>query len=204
MKFAKVTNMQEIKEISKAICRTVKLEPCIEGLFICNHPFTNSLYVLSKDMQLLDLAVAENLPKWYEFIDERIDSWTNINSLLCMIERGWLLSLLCYYLPYLSEEDAATYLKDAWQRNEAPNTFNGLDTIRDLFKCLNKKYLMSDTELATYNALPEKVTLYRGEGSKSGVNGLSWSLNKEQAQWFADRFNAGGIVKEKVVSKKKT
>lgn len=38
------------------------------------------------------------------------------------------------------------------------------------------------------------VTVYRGEGSKSTKNGMSWSLSRKTAKFFADRFGSGGKV----------
>lgn len=44
------------------------------------------------------------------------------------------------------------------------------------------------------NSLPEKVKIYRGLGSKSRRDGISWTLSKEKAEWFATRFKDNGEV----------
>ena len=37
-------------------------------------------------------------------------------------------------------------------------------------------------------ALPERVTVYRGVNAYSEPSGLSWTLDRERAEWFARRF----------------
>lgn len=41
MKHNKETNLEEIKEISKLICKSVPIEPLLGGI-ITSHPFTNT------------------------------------------------------------------------------------------------------------------------------------------------------------------
>lgn len=38
------------------------------------------------------------------------------------------------------------------------------------------------------------LTVYRGEGSKSTKGGMSWTLKRKTAKFFADRFGSGGKV----------
>ena len=52
-----------------------------------------------------------------------------------------------------------------------------------------------------YNGLPEELIIYRGEGklSTEKEKALSWTLKKEVAEFFANRFNSNGkIYKGKV------
>jgi len=44
--------------------------------------------------------------------------------------------------------------------------------------------------------LPDEVIIYRGTDMPPGKDrGFSWTLNKEKAQWFADRWDKGGRVR---------
>lgn len=38
------------------------------------------------------------------------------------------------------------------------------------------------------------VTIYRGVSSKKYRDGLSWTLDKDKAEWFATRFTQEGVV----------
>lgn len=49
-------------------------------------------------------------------------------------------------------------------------------------ECMNEK------EHAALAALPETMTVYRGVGHARFKLGLSWTLDKERAEWFANRF----------------
>ena len=51
-----------------------------------------------------------------------------------------------------------------------------------------EKWLMTKEEVAFLNNLPDTVTVYRGCPVKKS-NGLSWTLDREKALWFANRFN---------------
>jgi hypothetical protein len=49
--------------------------------------------------------------------------------------------------------------------------------------------VLTDAEPEEWDALPETLTIYRGE---EGERGFCWSLNKETAEWFARRFQKHG------------
>ena len=48
--------------------------------------------------------------------------------------------------------------------------------------------LMSEEELAELNALPDTLTVYRGCIHGLNEDGISWTTNRERADWFANRF----------------
>jgi hypothetical protein len=50
------------------------------------------------------------------------------------------------------------------------------------------EYIMDDDERAKLHALPDVVTIYRGAISDFNEDGLSWTLDKDRAAWFARRF----------------
>lgn len=65
---------------------------------------------------------------------------------------------------------------------------------------------MEDDEMATFNALPDTITVWRGVGHREAIEGMSWTVDKAKAEWFARRF-AGGeghtpLLVEGAVSKK--
>ena len=46
-----------------------------------------------------------------------------------------------------------------------------------------------------------RSTVYRGIGTESRENGISWTLDKEKATWFARRFSEGYVIQGTVEKK---
>ena len=73
-----------------------------------------------------------------------------------------------------------------------------------MFKSADPKALMEDEEYEQLQELDDTLTVYRGVTSYNAdnVKALSWTLNKEKAEWFAHRFNDDGTVYEAQIDKK--
>lgn len=58
----------------------------------------------------------------------------------------------------------------------------------------NRDMIMTDRELEKLNSFPLTITIYRGVSSKEKLDfkeygyGMSWTINKNTAKWFASRF----------------
>lgn len=53
-----------------------------------------------------------------------------------------------------------------------------------------------------FNSLPDEFTIYRGVGRKSKRTGISWTRNKEIAEWFMNRWeDEGGYMLMATVKK---
>ena len=61
--------------------------------------------------------------------------------------------------------------------------------------------MMDEEDDNILRSLPELVTIYRGCQKGINENGLSWSLDKSKAEFFANRFGKKGIILERTVSK---
>ena len=107
---------------------------------------------------------------------------------------------LFYLQNILSEQEYINVVKDWYTQTEI--VYQNLQLWIDTFKSIkNTKLLMDYDELNYFNNLPEKIVIYRGGVSKRGI---SWTLNKDIAEWFANRFraiNKGGQLFEKKVFK---
>lgn len=57
----------------------------------------------------------------------------------------------------------------------------------------NRERLMLAKERAKLAALPDTFTIYRGAEPRHR-KGLSWTIDREKAEWFARRFQRGGKV----------
>ena len=63
------------------------------------------------------------------------------------------------------------------------------EIVFDKFHPAYRKHMMNRKELDLFNSLPELVTLYRGmtfEERESEEFGISWSLDKKVAEFFAN------------------
>lgn len=103
----------------------------------------------------------------------------------------------------LSGEEYWSTLKDIFIDSE--NISQNYDDWDELLNCerSGKEYFMDDDDRKSFDALPDKLTIYRGFKDKNSENGFSWTLNLKKAIWFADRFNDdGSYVAKATVSKK--
>ena len=62
---------------------------------------------------------------------------------------------------------------------------------------------MNQEERAAYKSLEDIVTVYRGVTSYNvkNVKALSWTLDRDTAEWFAHRFGEEGTVYEAQIPK---
>ena len=62
----------------------------------------------------------------------------------------------------------------------------------------------NEEEYGIFRGLDEVVTVYRGVTSYNAKNvkALSWSLNRDTAEWFAHRYGEEGTVYEAQIEKK--
>ena len=65
----------------------------------------------------------------------------------------------------------------------------------------HRQMMMTEVEQQFLFKLPNAFKIYRGciEGLNEG--GLSWTLDKSRAEFFANRFGKHGIVKQRTINK---
>jgi hypothetical protein len=116
-----------------------------------------------------------------------------------------MLTFLKYTAPSLSERDLGQILANAWILNEMPNMDPNISKreLVSLFRSVSPGYLMDEGELRQYQELEDTVTVYRGVTSYNAKNikALSWTLDRETAEWFAHRFGEEGTIYEAQVRK---
>ena len=83
---------------------------------------------------------------------------------------------------------------------DSENIFQNKELWDDLLKDkTNSHYFMSKKDLKFFNSLENEFMVYRGY--THWENGYSYSLDKERAVFFANRFGQNGKVKEMLVKK---
>lgn len=202
------TNLERIKGIAKVLlhCSVKRTEIDL----IVKHPFSDiKIVAIQTDSgsKLLDITQVKDADIWRTRMSKEIDKAKSTMEIMLMITKSYRLVALKHFGQYFSEEDYAKHLYFAWTSVEAPNldpNFNINEFVR-LFRDANKAYLMSDKEQQEYECLDNIVTVYRDVTQKSQVprKALSWTIDKNTAKWFANRFDGNGDVYSAIIPKER-
>ena len=196
-----IPNLDAVLEYAKVMASTEELHPDLQpyleegaiGLQL-RHPLVylvplwsnghaNALY--EHKVKGVKDALANNKYSSYIFLHERpyrLDAFTLIQS-------------------KLSDTQYWSLLSDIWTDTE--NQWQGLNKWKQLLSSNrpSRHYLMNEEEFNLLQSLPDEVTIYRGCQAGINENGLSWSLNKKKAEFFANRFGKEGIILERKIPK---
>jgi hypothetical protein len=196
-----IPNLDAVLEYAKVMASTEELHPDLQpyleegaiGLQL-RHPLVylvplwgnghaNALY--EHKVKGVKDALANNKYSSYIFLHERpyrLDAFTLIQS-------------------KLSDTQYWSLLSDIWTDTE--NQWQGLNKWKQLLSSNrpSRHYLMNEEEFNLLQSLPDEVTIYRGCQAGINENGLSWSLNKKKAEFFANRFGKKGIILERKIPK---
>lgn len=112
---------------------------------------------------------------------DEIDEWRSA-------DHYFRVRVLLDIAPALTDRDYWRAVAEAWQDSDR----NGASPRiwRDLFSARRpeRAALMTAAERAQLAALPDRVEVHRGVNRfNRRFNGLSWTLDREQAEWFARR-----------------
>lgn len=95
----------------------------------------------------------------------------------------------------LSDQLYWEMLADVWTNSENIwQNRNGWIQLLSESRPGKNQFFMDDEERLTYNALSDVVTCHRGYTPGKNMNGISYTLSYEKAQWFANRFSKNGKV----------
>ena len=115
-----------------------------------------------------------------------------------LVNKPYYLTFIKYAACFLSEKDLGQILSDAWIMSEFPNADRNVGTreLLTLFRSVSPEYLMDRRDWQKYQSLEDTVTVYRGVASadKGNIKALSWTLDRNTAEWFAHRFGKDGTV----------
>lgn len=199
------TNLSEIRTMGKVLYDAVPIKDA--GYGIVQHPYISSMFDMSINGKLIDLNQEESLKevrsKYFKMIDE-----SDLLRNYMFIRTPWKLTWFKYVKEYLSEEDYAHFLEDAWISEENPNMDLNVSRKESIgyFKKANKKFLMNEEDYNYYKGLPEELIVWRGVSPGRVSMGLSWTDDREKAEWFKERFEGmrgeEGLLLEAKINKK--
>lgn len=181
-------NIKNIRAVAKNLVDIEIKSTSID--FIVSHPFTNNIIVGVKGSFI---NILEEPERWRKYLKERIEK-ASITEILYLMIPPYRLLFIEIISEALSDKEVGELLAEFWQGIEdisGDANVSGKSLVK-LLQRADKTTLMDSDELEKYNSLPDIVTLYRGVTgyNKKRVKAMSWTDNKEQALWFANRFQS--------------
>lgn len=132
-------------------------------------------------------------------LDKAIEQ-QNWDKVFMLVEKPFRLNWLEENIDLIKDDKQYyNFLKDAYMMTEFP--MNGFSNYRDLLDLFyarkNSKLMLDKDELKLLNSLPNEVKIWRGVKVDDVLDddniGLSFTLNKDKAIWFAERFAKAGV-----------
>jgi hypothetical protein len=123
------------------------------------------------------------------------------NQFIYLHERPYRLQAFISIAKDLPDTKYWSILSGIWTDTE--NQWQNLEQWKELLSAnrYDRHYLMDESEIELLNSLPELVTIYRGCVKGLNEDGLSWTLDKGKAEFFANRFSKEGIILERDIPK---
>jgi len=89
-------------------------------------------------------------------------------------------------IPRLTDQEYWRYLREVWTGAEVilPDKEIWLRLLQ--WNRPGREHLMTGAERAALAAMTQEIKIWRGCGHKSAVRGLSWTLDRDRAAFFAD------------------
>ena len=204
------TDLQKLKTLAHCLLQ-IKPEETDYSPMIIRHPFTDSGIVPLRNedgsLRIGNIMEGEDdLRKWRNIVGEIINKADSPFSIYIHITKPYALAFVKFAAPSLGKEDFTRMFADAWVRSEMPNHDPNITRreMLSMFRSADPALLMDPEERSQLRALEDTVTVYRGvRSSRPGsVKALSWTLSRDTAQWFANRYGKAGTVYEATIEKK--
>ena len=184
-------------------------EPTSFSPVIIKHPFTDSGIVTVRsgnEYRAADITADEAVrSQWREQMASLIENAETPRHIYMMLTKSYRFAFLKYAMPYFSQKDFSEYLANAWVMCESPNNDPNFTQkqMLGLFKKADPQVLMDEDEYKQFQALEDTLVVYRGVTSYNAnrVKAMSWTFDREKAEWFAHRFVVVGAVYEAKIDK---
>ena len=203
------TDLSKVKLVAHTLL-DVHIQETAFSPMIVSHPFTNSgiTALRNKDgsLSMVDLVNnADDCTKWRSTVGKQIDSAENAHEVFALLNPPYYLTFIKFTAAALSEQNLGKLLSIAWTQEECPNQDCNISKreLLALFRSVSPEYLMDEEERQVYESMEDPVTVYRGVTpyNQKNVKALSWTLDRQTAEWFAHRFGEEGTVYEAQIKK---
>lgn len=196
-------NLELITQIALELLDLPIRKNDIDMLGFVHHPFFNSTFIPYQN-ELIDIC--KDTSKFKEYVKElkvHIKNEDSVSGIMFHITQPYQMFFFSLIKNYLDEQTFTTLLKECYTETEFPNRDVNVpvEEIRKMFEKANKKLLMDADELKIFDKLENELTIYRGFYSNEYYNALSWTLDKEKANFFATRFSENGSIYQANIKK---
>ena len=184
------TDLDSVKKFAKILIY-LELNQVSDMPMFVNHPYVTSIFV-SKNGKILNLLSEPDRMIWENDLKRTIANVNRYDEFATIITKSYRSVFLNETLRYIGNKDLAKYLRKLWISCDYVNVDQVISKSKyvSLFKQADKSALMNGDEIQRISDLPDNVTIYRGVNDITNhpVNGLSWTLDINTANWFANRF----------------
>lgn len=185
------TDLESVKKFA-GILIYLELNQVSDMPMFVNHPYTTSAFVCQNGKMLNLLESIEDRETWEMYLKKMISNIKEYDEFATIITKSYRSVFLNETLRYIGNKDLAKYLRKLWISCDYVNVDQVISKSKyvSLFKQADKSALMNEDEIQRIGDLPDNVTIYRGinDITNHPVNGLSWTLDINTANWFANRF----------------
>lgn len=199
-------DLDGIKEVAIDWLNLPITQEMVGSYGILNHPIFDNIFLMDDIGAFNVIDEPERLNVVVQQREKDILRRNTFDSIIMFIRKAFRIYFLLeiYERGYADEECCGTELGKIWSLLENNDTVDAetKETMLMWLKAADKHSFMDEKEFEVYTKLPNKVTVYRGVQQNEEPIGFSWSLKREVAEWFANRFNQNGAVCQLEVDKK--
>lgn len=125
---------------------------------------------------------------------EEFERQGNVAGFVFMHERPWRFEAMVEYFDRHPDIPGKVFWEEVghvWTDSE--NIYENLYEWKEVWNDTKpgKRFAMRASERKKLAALPDTVTVYRGVSHEGDDDGISWTLSREKAEWFAKRWSDG-------------
>jgi DNA-binding ferritin-like protein (Dps family) len=147
-----------------------------------DHPYVREYRIDQERAAMLNWRYREKLKK------VELALWNgDWSQFIYLHERPYRLDALLEIVNDVRDKEYWSLLSDVWTDSE--NIWQDLEQWRDLWNEPRpyKHYAMDAKERKAFKQLPSDITIYRGFCEGHTADGMSWTLDRDRAIWFAKR-----------------
>ena len=189
------TDLSSVKRVLKMFLYMPVCETAMFPLFV-QHPIfeTGEIYI---DGEKTDITQLQGFNRAAKNIEKTIDEMQDVRVCAKILRQPYCLTFLKYIKKYLSLHDFSVLLSQCWTKEENPNGDVNVSSslAAKWFREADKRALMSSKEYLIFSELPEFIIVYRGVSQGRNPKGMSWTRDHKKAEWYANRFGVGYVLK---------
>ncbi len=191
----KKTDIEKVRAVAISFAH-LPIEPNEEFPVLVSHPYLDSAaaFIPSESgNEMVNVLEGDNEEKFKAALVAKLEQTNVLLRFIMILNKTYRFSFLNHVKDYLSDDDLGAVLRYIWIDSEYKND-GAVFTKRQLvslFRRSTKGTLMDEEERTALEALPERITVYRGTTSinSKDIKVFTWTLDKETAVWYSQRFD---------------